>query len=97
MNARCSSVQRNLSDYMDRMLSGRRNVILTDHLRACAACRRELESLKRTKALLHNFYVEPDAPTGFHDRFWLQLQNTIEQRPHPIWWRSKQQDGQIGT
>lgn len=88
MKARCSSVQRNLSDYMDRMLSGRRTVIVADHLRSCAACRRELESLKRTKALLHNFYVEPDAPNSYYDRFWLQFQDVIEERPRPIWWRS---------
>ena len=89
MKSRCVSIQRYFSDYIDCTLSGRQIVTVAHHLRSCPACRRELESLKRTKTLLQDFYVEPDAPDGYHDLFWQQLQRTVEQTsPRPIWWHA---------
>lgn len=87
MKPRCDSIQRYFSNYIDSTLSGQQTAPVVQHLRSCSACRRELESLKRTETLLQNFYVEPDAPDGYHGLFWPQLQHTIEQTSiHSTWW-----------
>lgn len=86
MRLRCRSVQQHLSDYIDCGLSSRRNAMVKNHLRRCSACRYEFESLRRTTGLL-SFYVEPEAPKGYHNRFWRELQFTVEQaESQPRWW-----------
>ena len=85
MKSQCRSIQQHLSDYIDRGLSKRQNVKVKNHLRRCSACRYEFESLRRTTGLL-NYYVEPEPPKGYHDRFWRELQFTIEQTDsQPVW------------
>ena len=85
MRLQCRSIQQYLSDYIDRELSKRQNVKVKNHLRRCSACRYEFESLRRTTGLL-NYYVEPEPPKGYHDRFWRELQLTIEQTDsQPVW------------
>jgi anti-sigma factor RsiW len=100
MRLQCRSIQHYLSDYIDYGLSERQNVIVKNHLRRCLACQQELESLRRTTGLL-SFYIEPEPPAGYHDRFWRELELTIEQRePRPMWcggialWRSVSGMGQ---
>ena len=89
MKPKCNSIQRYLSDYIDCTLSSRQRGTVVQHFRSCRACRRELESLKRTETLLQNFYVKSDAPDGYHGLFWPQLQHTIEQTSiRPTWWRT---------
>ncbi len=86
MISKCRSIQEYLSDYIDRGLSDRQNVMVKNHLRRCSACRGEFESLRRTTGLL-NYYVEPEPPKGYQDRFWRELQSTIEQaESQPLWW-----------
>ncbi len=86
MRLQCRSIQQYLSDYIDSVLSNRRNVMVKNHLRCCSACRYEFESLRRTTGLL-NYYVESEPPKGYHDRFWRELQFTIEQtESQPLWW-----------
>lgn len=100
MRLQCRSIQQYLSDYIDCGLSDRRNTMVKNHLRRCSACRCELESLRRTTGLL-NYYVEPEPPAGYHERFWRGLQFTIEQtESQPMWraglalWRSICRTGQ---
>lgn len=86
MRLRCRSVQQYLSDYIDCGLTSRRNAMVKNHLRHCSACRYEFESLRRTTGLL-SYYVEPEVPKGYHNRFWRELQFTIEQaESQPRWW-----------
>ena len=86
MRLRCRSVQQHLSDYIDCGLSSRRNAKVKNHLRRCSACRYEFESLRRTTGLL-SFYVEPEAPNGYHNRFWREIQFSVEQAAsQPRWW-----------
>ena len=86
MKSKCRSIQEYLSDYIDRGLSDRQNVMVKNHLRRCSTCRGEFESLRRTTGLL-NYYVEPEPPKGYHGRFWRELQFTIEQtESQPMWW-----------
>ena len=86
MRLRCRTVQQYLSDYIDCGLTSRRNAMVKNHLRRCSACRYEFETLRRTTGLL-SFYVEPEVPKGYHNRFWRELQFTIEQaESQPMWW-----------
>lgn len=87
MKLRCCLIQRYLSDYLDCMLSDRQTVLVAQHLRSCQVCQLELESLRRTKALLR-FYVSPSPPAGYYNQFGQQLQQTIEERSRSVWWRT---------
>lgn len=60
-------------------------MIVAQHLRFCGDCQLELESLRRTEALLH-FHVPPRPPEGYYDQFGEQLQRIIEKRSRPVWW-----------
>lgn len=86
MKPQCRSVQRYLSDYIDCTLSRGQTVAIAQHLGICRGCRKEVKSLRNTKALLH-YYVPPTPPDGYDSLFWQQLQRVIEERPRPTWWR----------
>ena len=67
----CSSTRGMLSDYMDRRLNPEQLTQVEEHLLTCEGCRKELESLRATVALLHrlpeamasrSFAVVPVAP-----------------------------------
>jgi len=49
---KCGGTARSLGEYLDGTLSRRRRLGVEAHLRGCGTCRRELESLRRTLALL---------------------------------------------
>lgn len=85
MKPQCRSIQRCLSDYIDYTLSTRQTIIVAQHLRFCQDCQLELESLRRTEALLR-IHVPPQPPEGYYDQFGEQLQRLIEKRSQPIWW-----------
>lgn len=85
MKPQCHSIQRCLSDYIDYTLSSRQTLIVAQHLRFCQDCQLELESLRRTEALLR-LHVPPQPPEGYYDQFGEQLQRIIEKRSRPIWW-----------
>ena len=84
MKSECRSIQHDLSDYIDCTLSGRRTVVVAQHLRTCTVCQAELAALRKTKGLLR-FYVPSKAPVGYQDRFWYKLRDRIETRPKPMW------------
>lgn len=56
----CGGVQKQLSDYLDGRLDRAHRDAVDRHLRACAPCRAELETLRQTVALLHD--LEEVAP-----------------------------------
>ena len=85
MKPQCHSIQRCLSDYIDYTLSSRQTMIVAQHLRFCRDCQLELESLRRTEALLR-LHVPPQPPEGYYDQFGEQLQQIIEKRSRPVWW-----------
>ncbi len=88
MKPQCRSIQRCLSDYIDYTLLWRQTVIVDQHLRFCRDCQLELESLRRTEALLR-LHVPPQPPEGYYDQFGEQLQQRIiEKRRCPIWWEA---------
>ena len=85
MKPQCRSIQRCLSDYIDYTLSSRQTMVVAQHLRFCQDCQLELESLRRTEALLR-LHVPPQPPEGYYDQFGEQLQQIIEKRSRPVWW-----------
>jgi hypothetical protein len=63
----CDETRDTLSAYLDEALAPDERSLVTAHLEGCAECRRELEVLRGTIALLQR--VEPArAPVGFVDR-----------------------------
>jgi hypothetical protein len=75
----CHDARESLSAFLDEALTPDERRPIEAHLEGCAECRRELERLRHTVALLHR--VEPArAPVGFVDRV------TTAARPRP-WYR----------
>lgn len=75
----CDETRDTLSAYLDEALAPEERSLVDAHLAGCAECRRELEALRGTVALLRR--VEPArAPAGFVDRV------VAAARPRP-WYR----------
>ena len=75
----CDETRDTLSAYLDEALAPDERSLVDAHLAGCAECRRELEALRGTVALLQR--VEPArAPVGFVDRA------VAAARPRP-WYR----------
>lgn len=75
----CDETRELLSPYLDEALAPDERSLVDAHLEGCAECRRELEALRGTVALLHR--AEPvRAPVGFVDRVMAAA------RPRP-WYR----------
>ena len=75
----CDETRETLSAYLDEALAPDERRRVDAHLEGCAECRRELEALRGTVALLQR--VEPArAPVGFVDRV------VAAARPRP-WYR----------
>ena len=79
MRTKCQKIERLVSDYIDGTLSERQTAAVASHLRSCQSCRQEVADLKKTRHLLKNFYVEPDASDAYYAQFTTQLQQRIEQ------------------
>ena len=79
MRTKCQKIERLASDYIDGTLSERQTTVVAAHLRSCQPCQREVADLKKTRHLLKNFYVEPDASDAYFAQFTTQLQQRIEQ------------------
>lgn len=79
MRSKCQKIERLVSDYIDGTLSERQAADVTSHIRSCGSCKREVADLKKTKHLLKNFYIEPEAPDTYYAQFATQLQQRIEE------------------
>ena len=79
MRTKCHKIERLASDYIDGTLSERQTTVVAAHIRSCQSCQREVAALKKTRHLLKNFYVEPDASDAYYAQFTTQLQQRIEQ------------------
>lgn len=79
MRSRCQKIEPLVSDYIDGTLSERQTVDVASHIRSCGSCQREVADLRKTKHLLKNFYIEPEAPETYYAQFTTQLQQRIEE------------------
>jgi anti-sigma factor RsiW len=72
----CDRISSQLAGYVVGALRGRARARVEVHLRACAACRRELAALQRTGAILDAVPAE-SAPAAI----WLAVQQQVLARP----------------
>ena len=79
MRSKCQKIEPLISDYIDGTLSERQMTDVTSHIRFCGSCKREVADLKKTKHLLKNFYIEPEAPDTYYAQFATELQQRIEE------------------
>ena len=79
MRSKCQKIERLVSDYIDGTLSEQQTADVTSHIHSCGSCKREVAELKKTKHLLKNFYIEPEAPDTYYARFSTQLRQRIEE------------------
>lgn len=84
----CSEIRDQLSAYMDKMLPAAQMQAIAEHLSLCPDCRRELEQLEETVALLHQLgEVEPpsDLTAAIINKIRTNPQSA--KRAAPIWQR----------
>jgi len=86
MKKKCSYIQFYLSDYINGNLPSGKETRIRKHVQVCIPCQFELRSLKRMDELL-GFYVSPDLPKGYNERFLHGLQQLVDKRSYQIWWR----------
>jgi hypothetical protein len=79
MRLKCNYVKNLLSDYLDGILPDNQTVAISQHLRRCRLCQRELESLQNTNQLL-KFYIEKSPPDGYFQQLWSDLKYQVECR-----------------
>jgi anti-sigma factor RsiW len=71
---RCEEVRPELVAYLDGELEARARTAVAEHLRACAACRREVEALEAAGRLLAALPAGPPPSEGFELRLRARLQ-----------------------
>ena len=76
----CRKVKKILGGYLDKELTDKRIIGLTEeHLKKCAACKQELNSLILIKKLM----LQKEGLSARED-FWARLKNRLETRPAPL-------------
>ena len=79
MRLKCNHIKNLLSDYLDGILPENQTFAISQHLKRCRVCQRELETLRKTNQLL-KFYIEKSPPDGYFQQFWPNLEYQIEHR-----------------
>lgn len=83
----CNEYQHLLVDYVYDDLDPRREPLLQEHLRTCAACRAELAELEKTKMALSAWPAPEAEPawafSGRNLSWWSRLKTRWLNRPHP--------------
>ncbi len=79
MRSKCQKIERLISDYIDGRLPEQQAADVTSHIYSCGSCKREVTELRKTKHLLKNFYIEPEAPDIYYAQFATRLQQRIEE------------------
>lgn len=79
MRSKCQKIERLISDYIDGRLPEQQAADVTSHIYSCGSCKREVAELKKTKHLLKNFYIEPEAPDLYYAQFATRLRQRIEE------------------
>jgi len=79
MRLKCNHTKNLLSDYLDGILPENQTFAISQHLKHCRMCQRELESLEKTNQLL-KFYIEKTPPDDYFQKLWSNLEYQIECR-----------------
>lgn len=90
MKIKCNTIQRLISDYIDGLLSVDDAAKVDTHIKFCRKCESEIASLKKTRNLVVDYYVEPVASNSYFREFEVELNRCIEQKgPTPLHERLK--------
>ena len=81
MKWKCNAIQRLISGYIDDTLAEREAARVETHLRSCRVCQHEVATLKKTRALVLDFYVAPEVPESYYHQFEVKLHQAIERMP----------------
>lgn len=90
--SKCSSIQRQLSDYLDGCLSLQKERLLEKHLSNCKHCLREFESLKAVSKLVtlykqdHQLHLPEEAELEFSKSLQARLEEVELIRSNSISW-----------
>ena len=79
MRAKCDSIQRLLSDYIDGILPDGQVKRIDQHLSSCSKCRTALSLLEETNRIL-GLYIEKEPPVGYFNKVWTQIESEITSR-----------------
>lgn len=97
MKLKCNAIQRFISDYIDGTLSASDTTKVETHLQFCVRCQREVNAFKKTRGLVVDFYVEPEAPDSYFRQFEVELHRCIENKgPTPLNQRIRTSIAQFG-
>jgi len=77
---RCKQVREKLVEYELGALEEGESGAIAEHLQSCADCRRELEAMKRTSALLGP--IQPSTPPP---HLWLGIRERLRPRRRRLW------------
>jgi anti-sigma factor RsiW len=83
---KCNEIQARLSEYLDGALRAEEAVALEEHMAQCAACKRELEALRRTVQAVGEL-PRCAAPAGFRDKVVqrIRAESAVEARPRVVY------------
>lgn len=79
----CEQVREYMLDHLDNELPATLQEELSDHLRACAACREELEEYRKT-ALLLQLRAVPEPPEEYWEQSWSRIRARTVARVLPL-------------
>lgn len=79
----CEQAREYLLDHLDNELPATLQQELSEHLRACASCREELEEFRKT-ALLLQLRAVPEPPEEYWEQTWLRIRSRTVARVLPL-------------
>lgn len=79
----CEQVREYMLDHLDNELPATLQQELSEHLRACAACREELEEYRKT-ALLLQLRAVPEPPEEYWEQSWTRIRTRTVARVLPL-------------
>lgn len=83
MKMNCEPAREYLLDYLDNELPATLQQELSEHLRACASCREELEEYRKT-ALLLQLRAVPEPPEEYWEQSWARIRSRTVARVLPL-------------
>jgi anti-sigma factor RsiW len=84
---KCSHIEKLLSNYLDESVSEQEKAIIAEHLKACPACQREMEVLRRLGETL-DLVGSPEASVNFKNKIISEIRKTaISVRPRVLFIR----------
>src|SRR5262245_59196199 len=86
LKMRCNGFKDWFSTYLDGEIHERERIGLEAHLRECAECSREMDSLRKLDGLMEKHLEEAELPEEFGSKVLKRVREIIEEREKkPLW------------